>query len=548
MKKPLLSLFVIVSIGLSMHAQEQCGTMQHLEEMMAKDPSLKARMEKIEEETQNWLKNNEQSRIKYVKPAQEALKPKSITPSTLSMCAYDNTWIRDINAPTTVGQKVTPIPNCINGGQFVTVKGLVGGNTYRISTCGSSFDTQLSVYLPDWGGIAMAHNDDYCGLQSEIYYNPKTSGDYHILVDAFDCQSNSTCALLEVELIKTPRPVIRIPVVFHVIHNGEAVGSGTNLSDNLLMAQLATLNQDFRRINSGWNSIPAAFKGGSDDPLIEFCLAIKDPNGNNTTGITRTQGPSSGPYSQGAFDANVKPNTIWDRDKYLNIWTCNVLNIAGYSSFPGEPANVDGVALDYTFVGSGFHMAATHEVGHYLNLRHIWGDESACGADDFVDDTPKQAANTTDNTCPTFPKMDACATKYPGTMFYNFMDYSGNACLSMFTVGQAARMEACLLTTRVALLSSNGCGVSTTDIANYDLSNSVSVYPNPTSGTFSISTKGENEKMNLSIMNILGEKVFETRTSEKEIKIDLQNQSNGIYFLQMNTEQGNTTQKIIIRK
>lgn len=548
MKKSFFSFFLLASIGLSVYAQE-CVTMERHAELLKKDPTLKLRLEEKEKQTQEWLKNNELSRIKYVKPPQESLKEKSVTPSTLSLCGYDNTLIATISAPTTTGQIVSPSPNCVNGGQSVKVTGLVAGNLYRISTCGTNnFDTQLTIYSPDWGGIAEAHNDDYCGTQSEIYFNPRTSGTFDILVDAFNCQSNTLCASLAVELVSTPHPVIQVPVVFHVIHSGEAIGTGKNISDAKLLAQLVTINQDFRRLNSGQTSLPAAFKGMTDDVLIEFCLATKDPSGNATTGITRSQG-QSGAYSWSTFDANVKPNTIWDNHKYLNIWIANLGSSSGYSSFPGEPDNVDGCTFNYSWVGAGAHMPATHEVGHWLDLRHIWGDENACGGDDLVADTPLQAVNNA-NVCPTFPKTDACTPKYPGVMFYNYMDYSANACLSMFSVGQAARMNACIFGIRAGIQTSNGCGASggTIDVTNYDLSNSVSVYPNPTNGTFLISTEEKQEKINLSIINVLGEKIFETSSSEKETTIDIKNQPNGIYFISVKSEQGAVIKKLIINK
>lgn len=566
MKTQLLSLLLLTVFSLGVSAQtnadtvtEQCGSMLYLQELMKKDPTLKARMDSIEVTMQHWIKNNDMSRIKNIKPPHVSAKDlKPGYPSTQSLCGYDNTLVATIAAPTTVGQVVSPNPNCVNGGQAVRVTGLMSGNIYRISTCGTNtFDTQLSIYTPDWGGVAVAHNDDYCsGAQSEIYFNPRTSGDHDILVDAFNCASNTLCASLEVELIKKPRPVITVPVVFHIIHKGEPVGGGTNVSDAIINGALLTLNQDFRRLNAGINSTQAAFRGVSDDMLIQFCMATKDPSGNPTTGITRMQGNGGSPaYSMSTFEA-IKPTTIWDNKKYLNIWVCHLGNINGYSSFPGEPDNLDGVVIRYTAFGFGMHMAETHEVGHYFNLRHIWGDDNgACTGEDSVTDTPKQGAFTPNSGCPTFPVLDGCSPKYPGIMFNNFMDYAGNACVSMFTIGQGARVDATMATYRIGLQTSNGCGNSTTPVNDIDLSNSFSVFPNPSIGSFSFSTKEKYEKINLSVVNVLGEKIFETNTSEKETTIELKDQPNGVYFMkislptgEMDSNPGTVIKKLVINK
>lgn len=256
------------------------------------------------------------------------------------------------------------------------------------------------------------------------------------------------------------RVVVTIPVVVHVVYN-----TGTqNVSNAQIQTQLDVLNADFRKLNADASSIPAAFQSVAADCEINFCLAQRDPAGNTTTGIQRRQTTVTSfstndavkYYSQGGLDA-------WDRNKYLNIWVCNMGGgILGYAQFPGGTAATDGVVILYTALGtigtatSPFNKGrtATHEVGHWLNLRHIWGDTN-CGSD-LVADTPTH--NTANYGCPTYPHYSTCSGQ-PVEMTMNYMDYSDDACMYMFTAGQKTRMQAVLTTggARVSLATSNGC-------------------------------------------------------------------------------------------
>ena len=164
----------------------------------------------------------------------------------------------------------------------------------------------------------------------------------------------------------------------------------------MLFAQIKQLNDDYRRINSDRSSTPNAFQGLSPDLEIQFCLATRDPSGNATTGITRHSYTSPTSWTDVTFDATPKPATIWDRDKYLNLWSANLgSSLLGYAQFPGDIANTDGVVLLFSSVGSidvngtannyKLGRTASHEVGHWLNLYHIWGDDSgACTGSDQV--------------------------------------------------------------------------------------------------------------------------------------------------------------------
>ncbi|MBL7817073.1 MAG: T9SS type A sorting domain-containing protein [Saprospiraceae bacterium] len=267
--------------------------------------------------------------------------------------------------------------------------------------------------------------------------------------------------------------VIVIPVVFHVIYNPSVPAQ--NISDDQIKAQIKQLNDDYRRTNSDRTATPNAFLSAANDMEIQFCLATRDPNGNATTGITRHSYSSPTSWTETNFDATPKPATIWDRDKYLNLWSANLGNsLLGYAQFPGDIASTDGVVLLYSSVGSidkpgtvadfAYGRTASHEVGHWLNLYHIWGDDSgACTGSDQVNDTPNQTSDT--NGCGTFPETDACTTTSPGVMYMNYMDYSFDNCLNMFTSGQKDRMVATLNGVRSSLLTSNGCTPLTPDYA-----------------------------------------------------------------------------------
>ncbi len=260
------------------------------------------------------------------------------------------------------------------------------------------------------------------------------------------------------------RVVVTIPVVVHVVY----YNSTQNISDAQIQSQLTVLNADFRLLNADAANIPSVFQGVAADCEINFCLATQDPNGNATTGIQRRQTTVNGFsytndgvkfFSSGGLDA-------WDRDKYLNLWVCNISGgILGYAQFPGGPANTDGVVCDYAYFGTiGTATApfnkgrtATHEVGHWLNCYHIWGDDgTSCNGTDNVSDTPNQADENYG--CPSFPQV-SCSNGPNGDMFMNYMDYTDDACMFMFTNGQKSRMQSLFGGggSRAALLTSPGC-------------------------------------------------------------------------------------------
>ncbi|MGL4597050.1 MAG: zinc metalloprotease, partial [Bacteroidia bacterium] len=309
------------------------------------------------------------------------------------------------------------------------------------------------------GTLSAQHQDRQhrCSTTEYTAEQLRLHPEYQQLIDNAEIESQTNAAPGQ------PQVIITIPVVFHVVYQNAT----ENINDTRLLEQLAVLNEDYRKTNVDASSVPAAWQGIAADCEIQFCLAVRDANGNATTGIERTQ-TNVGSFS---FNDNVKSTSTgganaWDRDKYLNIWVCDLGNqLLGYSSIVGGPANVDGVVLHYKYTGKTGASApynkgrtATHEVGHWLSLRHIWGDDGgACNGTDFVNDTPNQASENYGCFAVNTVLTDACTPAAPGIMWMNYMDYTDDACMYMFTAGQKTRMVNCLNNTRNDLLTSNGC-------------------------------------------------------------------------------------------
>lgn len=254
--------------------------------------------------------------------------------------------------------------------------------------------------------------------------------------------------------------VIKIPVVVHILYNSTV----QNISDEQIFSQIDALNEDFRRLNSDKINTPYGFETNAADVEINFCMASTDPNGYATSGIIR-KFTFENSFSS---DDGVKYNSsggdaAWPSGSYLNIWVCNLGGgLLGYAQFPGGPVSSDGIVINYNSFGRDFSTNApynkgrttTHEVGHWLNLRHIWGD-SSCG-DDFVSDTPTQ--QTSNYGCPSFPNL-SCYNNLIGDQFMNYMDYTDDACMNMFSIGQKNRMTALFASggERESLTFSDGC-------------------------------------------------------------------------------------------
>lgn len=257
--------------------------------------------------------------------------------------------------------------------------------------------------------------------------------------------------------------VVTIPVVVHVVYNTAA----QNISDAQVLSQIDVLNEDFRKLNADASNVPAYWQGIAADCEIQFCMAQRDPSGNATTGIVRksTTVTSFSSNNNIKFNANGGSNA-WASSSYLNIWVGNLSGgLLGYAQFPGGSASTDGVVIHYTAFGRTGNVVApfnkgrtaTHEVGHWLNLYHIWGDDgTSCNGSDQVSDTPNQADETYGCYSPGTVRI-SCSNGPNGDMWQNYMDYTDDACMYMFTTGQKSRMTATLNGTRASLLTSQGC-------------------------------------------------------------------------------------------
>jgi hypothetical protein len=273
---------------------------------------------------------------------------------------------------------------------------------------------------------------------------------------------------------RTARPaprtrVITIPVVVHVIYHEP----DENISDLQVLSQIEVLNDDFRLHNSDRSDIPKAFQHAAGDALIEFALAQRDPQGQPSTGITRTSTAQPRFPYDGSNDATVRLDALiklapagviaWPRDDYLNIWVCPLDDgLLGYAQFPGGNAATDGVVIRTTAFGKvgnvidHYNLGRTcvHEVGHWLNLLHIWGDDGhGCQRSDTILDTPNQGGPN--EGAPTYPRL-SCNNAPHGDMFMNYMDYVDDGSMCMFTKGQIERMNAALAGPRASLALSSG--------------------------------------------------------------------------------------------
>ncbi|MCC6286992.1 MAG: T9SS type A sorting domain-containing protein [Chitinophagaceae bacterium] len=291
--------------------------------------------------------------------------------------------------------------------------------------------------------VSYVHAQKSCGTagywQEQLSANPLLGERYQHISNAANNIAKKESGALVSDL------TILIPVVVHVVYNSES----QRISKAQIQTQIDALNNDFGKLNADTINIPKPFAPLAVDCKIQFALAKVDPDGYATTGIVYTKTNETGWKQDDKMKfSSSGGDDAWNSRYYLNIWVCNLSkSLLGYSTFPGSDVLKDGVVIRTDVFGTiGNESTAysrgrttTHEVGHWLNLKHLWGDTD-CG-DDGVDDTPPQKTYNTG--CSSFPKITAgsCNNSGTGDMFMNYMDFSDDACILMFTYGQKQRMR-----------------------------------------------------------------------------------------------------------
>jgi len=309
----------------------------------------------------------------------------------------------------------------------------------------------------------IASAQERCGTETHTKNLMSNNANYATARDKVNTQTEKW---IENHSNHSEKTIITIPVVVHVVWKTNT----HNISDAQIQSQIDVLNEDYRRTNVDKINTPNVWQTIAADTEIEFCLAATDPNGNPSTGIERTQTT----HGKFGMDSDIHTSSAggaddWPNDDYLNIWVCNIQSgLLGYASPPSNwVGDGDGLVIGYQYFGrtgtlqSPYHKGrtATHEIGHWLNLDHVWGGWGSCG-NDQVADTPQQ--ETENYSCPPFPlHPNACSTTNAnGDMFMNYMDYTNDACMNLFTNGQKTRMLAAINNYRSNMLSHSLCEVS----------------------------------------------------------------------------------------
>ncbi len=392
---------------------------------------------------------------------------------------------------------------------------------------------------------------------------------------------------------------VTVPVVFHIILNQHQLGLiGDSIGiANRVISQIQVLNEDYNRANADSSNIPAAFKPYYGNVNIKFGLAHTDPQGNRTNGWEIRQTNYVGfdvttNYNSGAGAKHTSTGgaDAWDVSKYVNVWIVNMLDgsdtnstIIGLTVMPEftdsfalvygvyntitdpYPKDEMGILIrydafgrrtspgEYFFPNIDLGRTLTHEIGHYFGLFHPWGDDGGLcpwngGEDDGIPDTPPEGNNNYH--CPAFPLLDACSVASPGVMFMDYMDYSDDACLNMFTLDQINLMDSYIqlggeshsLTSYPQLLNYPDSS------ANYD--NTPYLGPNPSTGityvNFSQLPQGFES---ISVYNIAGQHLMDINTSNQATTyypIDLSRYGKGMYIIKMHFDTKTDIRKVII--
>jgi hypothetical protein len=368
---------------------------------------------------------------------------------------------------------------------------------------------------------------------------------------------------------QTTETVYNIPVIFHIIHTNnpnDAVNKITNLQ---IREQIKVINQDFNRLNPDTIHTPTQFKNVAGKIAINFILAKIDSNNVilQEEGVVRHYNFTQSEWLKNEFDSLVKPSTIRNPYKYLNIWVVNDLktdigNVVGFAQFPdfsnllglqniGGLSQTDGVIIEaqtFNLLASnevtalpslynvGFGRTLTHEIGHFWGILHTFNTANHCEDDDFCEDTPNLKFRTSG--CTPFTQNICTSLVMP----QNYMDYTNDVCMNLFTKCQIERMKLVLekCPRRKELTKS-----VVTSVREEYLAEQISIFPNPSNNNFNI--KSENLTLkSLKIYSILGTEVFSNQQLTQNISIDIPHFPKGLYLLKIETERGIVTKKLIV--
>lgn len=364
------------------------------------------------------------------------------------------------------------------------------------------------------------------------------------------------------------RTIYRIPVVVHVVHSNASnqIGgaSNGNISEEQILSQIQVLNEDYRRKEGtrGYNQADSI----AADAGIEFYLATTDPNGQATSGITRHYYAQKSSFNVLSDDVLLSQIAYWPSDRYLNIWVTKVDTYLGYTQFPtvadtlkGLPATAnertDGSIIDYRYFGRqtgtvtsnyyGLGRTATHEIGHWLGLIHPNGDGDGCAEDYVADTPPTRGLNQTIYCQQTY--SDCVAGRFTRDLIEDYMDYSPDACMHMFTAGQVARMRAVLQLSprRVKLLQSADPALPATETLT------ITLYPNPTTTdpAIDVQLKGT-QSFSVDLYDVTGRQVRTSTYSDSSstrVSLSVTGLTTGMYIVRVKTDRETVSKRLLVQ-